>query len=119
MGFEHVLVFGRQIRLKPFPQRQSATTSRAGGMRMAPGRGRGHALLLVADLSLMKLHLFRQDLQDYQDFFGLVLLYPVHPVDPVRYGKFMPLSFFFDQTGHFAGQRRRSFGDSYHIWCEK
>jgi hypothetical protein len=32
----------------------------------------------------MKLHLFRQDLQDYQDFFGLVWLYPVHPVDPVR-----------------------------------
>ena len=32
----------------------------------------------------MKLHSFRQDLQDYQDFFGLVWLYPVHPVDPDR-----------------------------------
>ena len=32
----------------------------------------------------MKLHLFRQDLQDYQNFFGLVWLYPVHPADPVR-----------------------------------
>ena len=29
----------------------------------------------------MKLHSFRQDLQDY---FVLVWLYPVHPVDPVR-----------------------------------
>ena len=26
----------------------------------------------------MKLHSFRQDLQDYQDFCGLVWLYPVH-----------------------------------------
>ena len=32
----------------------------------------------------MKLHLFRQDLQDYQDNFVLASLYPVHPVDPVR-----------------------------------
>jgi hypothetical protein len=32
----------------------------------------------------VKLHLFRQDLQDYQDFFGLVYVYPHHPVDPVR-----------------------------------
>jgi len=30
--------------------RESATTSRAGGMRMAPRRGLGHALLVVADL---------------------------------------------------------------------
>ncbi len=29
----------------------------------------------------MKLHLFRQDLQDLQDYFGLVY---THPVDPVR-----------------------------------
>jgi hypothetical protein len=28
----------------------SATTSSAGGMRKAPRRGRGHALLVVADL---------------------------------------------------------------------
>ena len=29
---------------------KSAITSRAGGMRKAPGRGRGHALLVIADL---------------------------------------------------------------------
>jgi hypothetical protein len=29
---------------------KSATTSRAGGMRKAPRRGRGYALLVVADL---------------------------------------------------------------------
>jgi hypothetical protein len=29
---------------------KSATTSRAGGMRKSPRRGRGHALLVVADL---------------------------------------------------------------------
>ena len=28
---------------------ESATTGRAGGMRKAPRRGRGHALLVVAD----------------------------------------------------------------------
>jgi hypothetical protein len=50
-GFEQVLVFVQQIRLKPFPKRQSATTNRAEGMKMASGRGRGYALLLVADLS--------------------------------------------------------------------
>jgi hypothetical protein len=69
----------------------------------------------------MKLHSFRQDLQDYQDFFGLVSLYPVHPAcqgeaPPGRgedwlilseNGTFMPLSFLFDQTGRFGGQRRR------------
>jgi hypothetical protein len=32
----------------------------------------------------MKLHLFRQDLQDYQYFLGLVQQYLVHPVDPVK-----------------------------------
>ena len=31
----------------------------------------------------MKLHQFRQDLQDYQDNFIFVSLYPVDPVDPV------------------------------------
>ncbi len=30
--------------------KESATTSRAGGMGMAPRRGRDHALLVVADL---------------------------------------------------------------------
>jgi hypothetical protein len=29
---------------------KSATTSRAGGMRQPPRRGRGHAMLVVADL---------------------------------------------------------------------
>jgi len=29
---------------------ESATTSRAAGMRKAPGRGRGNALLVIADL---------------------------------------------------------------------
>jgi hypothetical protein len=53
----------------------------------------------------MKLHSFRQDLQDYQDFFGLVSLYPVHPVILSENGKFMLLSFLFDQTGRFGGQR--------------
>jgi hypothetical protein len=55
----------------------------------------------------MKLHSIRQDLQDYQDFFCLVQQYPVHPVDPVKKRNLMPLSFFFDQTGRFSGQRRR------------
>jgi hypothetical protein len=69
----------------------------------------------------MKLHSFRQDLQDYQDFFGLVSLYPVHPAcqgeaPPGRgkdwlilskNGKFMPLSFLSGQTGRFGGQWRR------------
>ncbi len=32
-----------------FNAQKSATTSRAGGMRKAPGRGRGLALLVVAD----------------------------------------------------------------------
>jgi len=32
----------------------------------------------------MKLHSFRQDLQDYQDFLALVPQYFVHPVDPVQ-----------------------------------
>ncbi len=32
----------------------------------------------------MKLHKFRQDLQDYQDNLVLIQLYPVHLVDPVR-----------------------------------
>jgi hypothetical protein len=53
----------------------------------------------------MKLHSFRQDLQDYQDFFGFVSLYPVHPVILSENGTFMPLSFLFDQTGRFGGQR--------------
>ncbi len=44
----------------------------------------------------MKLHSFRQDLQDHQDLLDLILRYPVHPVDPVRKWKFMPLSFLFD-----------------------
>jgi hypothetical protein len=35
---------------KPKKNKKSATTSRAGGMRQAPRRGRGHALLVVADL---------------------------------------------------------------------
>ena len=30
---------------------KSVTTSRTGGMRKAPGRGRDHALLVVADFS--------------------------------------------------------------------
>jgi hypothetical protein len=42
------------------------------------------AAVLASGAARMKLHLFRQDLQDYQNFFGLVWLYPVHPVDPVR-----------------------------------
>jgi hypothetical protein len=36
--------------LKEIVECKSATTSRAGGMRQAPRRGRGHALLVVADL---------------------------------------------------------------------
>jgi hypothetical protein len=34
-GFEPVLVFGQQIRLKSFLKHPSATTNRAGGMEMA------------------------------------------------------------------------------------
>ena len=41
----------------------------------------------------MKLHSFRQDLQDYQDFFILVLLYPVHLVDHVRKWKVHAVKF--------------------------
>jgi hypothetical protein len=37
------------------------------------------AVFLASGTARVKLHLFRQDLQDYQDFFGLVWLYPVHP----------------------------------------
>jgi len=52
----------------------------------------------------MKLHSIRQDLQDYQDSFCLIKQYLVDPVDPVK--KIMwSLSFSFDQTGFFSGQK--------------
>jgi len=38
---------------------KSATTSRAGDMRMAPGRGRGHALPVAADFKNSFLDLIR------------------------------------------------------------
>jgi hypothetical protein len=45
-------IMGEAIIKKSFPENKdkSATTSRAGGMRKAPRRGRGNALLVVADL---------------------------------------------------------------------
>jgi hypothetical protein len=42
------------------------------------------AVFLASGAAYMKLHLFRQDLQDYQDFLGLVQQYLVHPDDPVK-----------------------------------
>jgi hypothetical protein len=63
----------------------------------------------------MKLHLFKQHLQDYQDLFWtrISLSCPSLPV-PMKAGLIlsenglsMLLSFFFDQTGRFSGQQRR------------
>jgi hypothetical protein len=48
----------------------------------------------------MKLHLFRQDLQDCQDFgFSSYILFILLILSENR--KFMPVSYLFDQTGRF------------------
>jgi hypothetical protein len=49
----------------------------------------------------------RQDLQDYQDNFVLVSLYPVILLILSENQTLMLLSFLFDQTGRFSGQRLR------------
>jgi hypothetical protein len=50
LGNKYLDISYRNKKLSSPQDAKSATTSRAGGMRNAPGKGRDHALQVVADL---------------------------------------------------------------------
>jgi hypothetical protein len=59
------------------PMCQSATSSRTGGMKKAPRRSRGHALLVVADMLLIVVHnQVRPCRFNHEDLPNLVIIHP-------------------------------------------